>query len=60
MLVWGSSLEEMACAVMAAAALAHTTPSLLYAPEDDSAVEGPQALGYAKEQLRAAEPWLKP
>lgn len=60
MLVWGSSIEEMACAVMAAAALAASTPSLLYSPEDDSAVEGARALGYAREQLRAAEPYLKP
>jgi hypothetical protein len=59
MLVWGSSLEEMACAVMAAATLAAATPALLYAPEDDSAVDSANALGYAKEQLRAAEPYLK-
>lgn len=60
MLVWGGSLEEMACAVTAAAALAPTTPSLLYAPEDDSAVPGANAIGYAQEQLRAAAPYLKP
>jgi len=60
MLVWGGSLEEMACAVMAASALAASTPSLLYAPEDDSAVEGTRALGYAKEQMLAAAPYLKP
>ncbi|SEG65710.1 hypothetical protein SAMN05421819_4060 [Bryocella elongata] len=57
--VWGSSMEEMACVIMAASALAASTPSLLYAPEDDSAVEGASALGYAKEQLLAAAPYLK-
>jgi hypothetical protein len=59
MLVWGGSLEEMACAVMAAGALAAGTPSLLYAPEEDSTVEGANAIGYAREQVRAAEPYLK-
>jgi hypothetical protein len=56
---WGGDLLETAAVMAAAGALASSRASLLYSPEDDSTVPGTQALGYAREQLKQIETYLR-
>ncbi|HEY4357528.1 MAG TPA: hypothetical protein VGN16_17380 [Acidobacteriaceae bacterium] len=56
---WEGDLLELAAVMSAAGSLASSRASLLYFPDDDSTVLQSQALGYAREQLKQMDGYLK-
>lgn len=57
--IWGGDLQETVAVMMAAGALAASVDSLLHFADDDSSVRSAQALPYARQQIAAADRFLK-